>query len=541
MRHTLIVLALVFAVAGIPTSEATPSATSGNSTAQRYLPRHPASFAGTALADVLSGRFRAGSSTINSGVACPAERGTAGNVQVNCQAEDHDSAQNTQSETTIVAVGRKVVVGFNDSLVCCQPAINFAGYSVSTDRGRSFTDMGDVPWTAEAQPLGDPSLASDAAGNVYYASLAFNGASLDSEISLYEMPVGSNRFDLLSIPVNVGNANNFNADKDLLSIARDGRGHRHFYLTWTYYALAHSSVEGPVMLSDSVDGVHWRTTQVSSSDTCAPSTPGSHPVAAGGTVYVTWEQFDMAACSGHPDVTSASQMIAAVDVATHNVTRIVSAARVRGAGDTITPCGLAGDLETIETQPGHDARLFNAPSSTIDKRGTIYMVWNDRPLGTGGGFANATRIYMSYSTDGAHSWSTPRVISGSVATDFMNDRFQPWIVADALGLHAMWYERVKNPSGGPDLIRTDKEDLSLATPTTAPTPWVERPLSTVPFPIYQTNPNQDPAIAACYMGDYNQITSDGGRRFVSWGDNRNIATPSGSTPEYQADVFEQGY
>jgi hypothetical protein len=109
------------------------------------------------------------------------------------------------------------------------------------------------------------------------------------------------------------------------------------------------------------------------------------------------------------------------------------------------------------------------------------------------------------------------------------------------GRHAMWYKRVQNPSGGEDLLRTDKEDLTLATPTAAPVSSGEVALSTVPFPIYQTNPNQDPVIAACYMGDYNQIASNGSRHFVSWGDNRNVVTTSAGVTENQADVLLQRY
>ncbi len=101
--------------------------------------------------------------------------------------------------------------------------------------------------------------------------------------------------------------------------------------------------------------------------------------------------------------------------------------------------------------------------------------------------------------------------------------------------------RVRNPFGGPDLLRTDKEDLTLATPTTGPQPSGETPLSTVPFPIYRTNPQQDPVIATCYMGDYNQIASNGIRRIVSWGDNRNIAPGPDGRLEHQADVFSQAY
>jgi hypothetical protein len=163
------------------------------------------------------------------------------------------------------------------------------------------------------------------------------------------MPAGTHTFRLLSIPVNVGNARTFFADKELLSIGRDAQGKVHFYLTWTFYA--HSFGQGPVMLSDSTDGVHWRTTRISAPDTCAPTTPGSHPVPAGGTLYVTWEQFDLPACTTSPDVTSGTQFVATVNVATATVQRVTAVARVHGAGDVLRFCGFA-DLGVIETAPG---------------------------------------------------------------------------------------------------------------------------------------------------------------------------------------------
>jgi hypothetical protein len=518
-------------------SGSTASAAGGSGNPEWYLPQNHVSAAGDVLAGVLSGRLRQ-PSPVNRGTSCPAEASSASDVQVNCRAEDDGSPQNTQSETSVVAVGSKVVAGFNDSLVCCVPAINLSGYSVSTDGGKSFTDMGDLPWSGGVQPIGDPSLATDDRGNVYYATLAYQGHFTNSLIALYEMPAGTDTFRLLSVPVNVGNAKSFFADKELLSIGRDAQGKLHFYLTWTFYA--HSFVQGPVMLSDSTDGVHWRTTQISSPGTCAPTTPGSHPVPAGGTLYVTWEQFDPAACTTNPDVTSGTQFVATVNVASATVQRVTAVARVHGAGDVLRFCGFA-DLGVIETAPGHDSRQFEAPASTIDAHGTLYLAWNDRPNGPGGGFGNATRIYLSYSTDGAKTFSPPQVISGPLNTTFMNDRYQPAIVTDASGLHATWYERVQNPSGGPDLLRTDKENLTLATATSAPVSSGETPLSTVPFPIYQTNPNQDPIIAACYMGDYNQIASNGTRRFATWGDNRNVVTTTTGATENQADVFSRSF
>jgi hypothetical protein len=222
------------------------------------------------------------------------------------------------------------------------------------------------------------------------------------------------------------------------------------------------------------------------------------------------------------------------------VTGITTIAPINGSGDKIVACNSPADLrEVIETQPGHDARNFEMPSTTIDPKGFLYAVWNDRPNGVGGGNANATRIFLSFSRDRNTTWSPAVQISASPSKKTMNDRFQPWITADASGLHAMWYERA--PAEPVDLIQANKEDLSLATATSAPSATGEVTLSTVPFPIVQTNPQQDPIISFCYMGDYNNIASNGTTRFVTWGDNRNVVTTSAGVTENQPDVFLQSY
>jgi hypothetical protein len=540
MRRLFGPLALAAAMSAFTAVPLATTTAAGNGNPAWYLPQNHVSASADTMARVLNGSLTAPSPAINSGSPCPAETSSTGNVQVNCLAEDGTSSRNTQSETTTVAVGQKVVVGYNDSLVCCLPAINLSGYSVSNDGGATFTDMGDLPWSGNVQPIGDPSLATDDQGNIFYATLAFQGVA-QSLIALYEMPAGSNTFKLFSVPVNVGNARTFFADKELLAISRDATGHRHFYITWTHYS--HSFVEGPVTLSDSSDGLHWRTTAISAPTACAPTTPGSHPIPDGGTLHISWEEFDAAACaSPNSTVTSGTQYMATVSVSSAGVTvqRITPIARVQGAGDTITFCGFA-NLEVIETQPGHDSRLFEAPASLIDSNGTLYAAWNDRPAGPGGGNTNATRVFLSYSTDGNRTWSTPQVISGPLSTTFMDDRYQPGIVVDAQGLHASWYERVPGSAGNPDQLRRDGENLTLATSTSAPVAGPELTLSSVPFPIYQTNPNQDPIIAACYMGDYSEVASNGTTRFAAWGDNRNVVTTSAGVTENQADVFLQSF
>lgn len=471
----------------------------------------------------------------NQGTACKAEASPTGNVQVNCVAEDGTSPQNTESETSVAVHGSKVVVGFNDSLVCCN-AINLSGYSVSTDGGKTFTDKGDLPWSITVQPFGDPAVVADGAGNFYYASLALGGAGPHdpSLIAFYKMSDGSNSFKLVSVPVNVGDSSVNLADKAYLAVAPDGAGKRHFYLTWTSFTPA---VPSPIMLTDSTDGVHWRTTRVSAADACAQ---GSNPVPHGGTLYVSWLQWAPVACTaGNPNPT-ANEMMATLNVSSGAVTAITTIAPVVGSGDAIVSCNTPTDFrEVIETAPGHDIRVFELPTSGIDHNGTLYTAWQDRPNGLGGGPANATRIFLSYSLDGNKTWSTPQVISGANPPGVEADRFQPWIATDATGVHAMWYERVAG--SGEDRFRTDKQDLTLATATTAPAPvGGEVALSTVAFPMIQTNPNQDPIISNCYMGDYNNIVSSGTTRYVTWGDNRNaVATTQGV--ENQPDVFLERY
>ncbi len=510
----------------------------GNTTANPDWAANPrVDAAGDVVVKLLNGSLTAPSGPSHQGTVCPAEPSVTGNTQVNCLAEDDGSPQNTESETSIATLGNKVVVGFNDSLVCCVPALNLSGYSVSTNGGKSFTDMGDLPWKPFVQPIGDPTVAHDAAGNFYFASLALNsdGLGAHSLISFYKMPAGSNTFQLVSVPVDVGSAFRFFADKEYLSVAPDASGTLHFSITWTFFS---RSPQSPIMLTDSTDGVNWRTTMVSGALACAQ---GSNPVPLSGTntVYVSWFESVPEGCTDFT-ITAGNERMATVDLGDGKVVGITTIAPTKGSGDKIVACNNPGDLrEVIETERGHDARNFELVSTTVDQNGVLYAAWNDRPNGVGGDNSNATRIFLSFSRDGNQHWSAPQQISAAPNLTTMNDRFQPWITADASGLHAMWYERV--PGTPVDLIQTNKEDLSLATATRGPSSTGETKLSTVSFPIDQTNPNQDPIISFCYMGDYNNIASNGTIKFVTWGDNRKVVTTSAGVTENQPDVFLQSY
>jgi len=532
MRRIGLLAAFATVAAFLAGFQALPAAAAGSPPAWAINPRLDG--AAQVAANILMGIGPTTPLPLGMSPGCPAEASTTGNVQVDCVAEDGTSRQNTQSETSVAASGQKVVVGYNDSLVCCFPALNLSAYSVSSDGGTTFTDMGTLPFRPNVQPIGDPAVASDDQGNFYFASLALGSAGLGthSRIAFYEMPAGSDTFKLVSVPVDVGSGELFFADKEYLAVGRDASGQLHFYITWTSFSRSPAS---PIMLTQSTDGVHWTTTMVSASGACAQ---GSNPVPAGNTVFVSWEQSVPAGCT-NALITAQHQMMATAASGTGAVSRITTIAPVNGSGDAIVACNNPSDLrEVIETQPGHDVRNFEMPSTTRDSHGTLYAVWNDRPNGVGGANANATRIFLSFSLNGNQTWSPPQVISPAPSTATVNDRFQPWITTDSHGLHVMWYERIAGSHA--DLIRTDKEDLSFATAASLPVPGTEAVLSTVAFPVVQTNPNQDPIIANCYMGDYNNIVSNGATRFVTWGDNRNLVSTTAGM-EQQPDVFLQRY
>ena len=143
-------LAAVAAVAGLLAGfqalPAAASAAAGSGSAPAWAGNPRLDGAAQAAANVIRGIGPTTSLPLGTSPGCPAETSTTGNVQVNCTAEDGTSPQNTQSETSVAVSGQKVVVGFNDSLVCCIPALNLTGYSVSTDGGSSFTDEGTLPF-----------------------------------------------------------------------------------------------------------------------------------------------------------------------------------------------------------------------------------------------------------------------------------------------------------------------------------------------------------------------------------------------------------
>ncbi|MCB0295948.1 MAG: exo-alpha-sialidase, partial [Calditrichaeota bacterium] len=80
----------------------------------------------------------------------------------------------TQSETSILAFGNTVILGFNDAGSNAGGANKFTGWSYSFDGGATFTDGGTLPTNAGGD-AGDPVLArNETTGRIYYSTLGFS-------------------------------------------------------------------------------------------------------------------------------------------------------------------------------------------------------------------------------------------------------------------------------------------------------------------------------------------------------------------------------
>src|SRR5262247_760584 len=100
----------------------------------------------------------------------------------------------TQSETSIVAFGNTVVVGFNDSGSNSGGTNKFTGFARSTDGGATFTDGGTLP-TNPGGDAGDPVIVRDnTTGRLYFATLGFGVSTIqvfrsDDDGATWMLPV----------------------------------------------------------------------------------------------------------------------------------------------------------------------------------------------------------------------------------------------------------------------------------------------------------------------------------------------------------------
>ena len=451
------------------------------------------------------------------------------NIRVNNPGEDsHQVDQTTQSETTLAVSGSNIAVGFNDSQTTglfLTAGSNLSGFAFSRNGGQSFVDGGALPNAPGDNNFGDPWMASDSAGNMYYSNLVLDFSQQALFTGVARSTDGGQTWSTpVVIPPPAGiDTFGYSADKDALTA---GPGVGNLFDVWDDFTFSfdpnsgHLLVLSGLAVAHSTDGGQsWSTVYADqvpvfdSNDPCSfHQYIGAQPIVGpDGTVYDAALRFDVddPTCSGAP-MTESEHIFASHDGGVTFPQKVAIADVAPSTGFFF------GDFAL-----GHSQLMRNIEFPTLAFLGnTLYATWND-----GGDGSGHSHIRLAKSTDGGQTWATSFVTSGT------NDEAQPSISADSSGLHILYYEitPVGNGNSMLDVLASNSANGSSFT---------TKRVTTQSFPGVFTFPQFDPIIAFAYMGDYIASVSSGGHQFFAWGDNRDVVTnfmwPSG---RHDPDVF----
>ena len=451
-----------------------------------------------------------GSAALAPAAAEPESEASFRNVRVNDPGEDiHQTDQTTQSETSIAAVGRDLVVAFNDSqtaLLLPTAGASFNGYAHSHDAGASFTDGGVIPNRAGCINLGDPWLTGDRTGAMYYSSLAecLSPSSFDLFVGVAKSTDGGRTFSppvILPPPISTPF---YTGDKDAMTAGRDTIVARdNLYDAWDDFTFGTTGPMSGLPVARSIDGgQHWQSVYAAQVPLFAPCPGGKGPSSftqfigampivdpSSGKLFVAAEKLNTPCPTpgGPPPTQQRSQVIyASIDGGLHFGPEVKIA--------DIKP-SFPHDL--MDLGPGRLMRNLEFPTLAFFNS-RLFATWND-------GRSGHSHILLSSSLNGA-TWSAPlAVTSGS------SDELQPAISGDESGIHILYYQRHAN----------NTLDVKVSNSGDG-TSFAARRVTTVSFPGVLTFPQFDPILAFAYMGDYIANISAGDGQLFAWGDNRDI-------------------
>lgn len=509
------------------------------------------------------------------------------NVQINDPALDHivtfDPSVvvtrpfefSTQSETSGVRDGRNVVVGYNSSAGAevqffagfglAFTRLQFSAFSSSHDGGSTWTS-GFVPAVSNDVPFtfGDPSLAIDRHGNIFYASLGTDAQGLNNTIIINKSTDHGSTFG----PATVAAVDN-GADKEWLAIGRDPTAHSrdNIYITWTSF-IANAmgqTIGSQLLLARSTDGGQTFSQKV----LFAPVDDGtnssfiqfSNPVvdASTGRLYVPFLHFSdtdadnvrvlVSDDGGQTFSFLAFNTPGAIDAfAFPNVTP--------GLLNDCTGGGIRNTLVAGADQGGgrfgfprfkQATRLISQPHAAA-AHGVFAFVLNSSTSPFFGDPTAGSGIRVVLSTNGGQTFAAPFGMAASTAAD--PQHVHPFLSLSTSGrtLTVSYYVQQADGRLRTDVATLQTEDGDLRVEKTAP-------LSTTAFDLTPSNvvrtptatTNYDRTVVSCYdIGEYQTLTgsrgedNDGGV-IAAWGDNRNTWTSPAGSPAVgthsQPDVF----
>ncbi len=416
----------------------------------------------------------------------PPPDGTPDNVPVNDPGEDGTSAQDTQSETSLVAAGNDILVGFNDStLYNGSSSPHFTGLARSGDGGSSFQDLGGLANNAAGGDAGDPALARDnVTGRVYLATLNLNASS---NIDIFRSDDNFHTY-LSSTLINRSGGS---LDKEWMAVDNfDGAGQGNVYLIVRDFG----SGSGIFLFRSSDQG-----------NTFTPS-GGVQVVAAGsGNVQGAWVTVgpDHAVYAFYYQDDNSSGLNARI-----MMRKSTDQGQTFGNPVTVTRLGAVGVNGDLGLVGGFRSSAF--PQAVVNPvSGDLYMVFDNK--GTGSDHAD---VFFTLSTDGGTTWATPMKVNDDTTN---TSQWQPTLAVNPSGsrVAVFWYDRRNDPAND-TLI-----DRYGAIGTVTGGSVVFDPNFRVTDTSFPVAFGRDPVVNGVYMGDYDQAVADNSYFYLTWEDNRN--------------------
>jgi hypothetical protein len=504
-----------------------------------------------------------------------------GNVQVNDPAQDYlqiftgarPLLHAVQSETSMAAFGRNIVVTYNNSTgihVIPSPSgpglvidrVNLSGFSSSTDGGQTW-NSGFIPLAAGALGSnGDPSIGVDRFGVFYFANLAFDPTH--NTVQVNKSTDGG-----VTWSPGVVVQQDDGSDKEWLAVGPDpvNKNRDNVYVTWTSFQPSACQLR----FGRSTDGgVTWtaKTILVPAAN-ANPTFPQnclqfSNPTVdqKTGILYVPFLRFSNA----NQDFI---QMLISEDAGdTFHFAKF----NIPGAPDpTVLPitqpgeptaCGGTNIRLTIHgtANPGpgrfgypryvNASRLILQPAIAA-RDGKLYLAWNNSTSPFFGDPAGHSNILFIGSNDGGNTWTAPTIVNPVVATDIHHVMPALVIDEDPNDVHVTYYTQHSNSSVDLDMANSHDGGSSFPADRTVrvSSTSFDLPPSNIPLtnaPSFRAT-NFDRLLAVCYaLGEYQSVTTANGSVYAAWGDMRNLITepinaldPISGQTHTEPDVFFQ--
>jgi hypothetical protein len=398
--------------------------------------------------------------------------GSFPNIKVN-----QDFTGLSQNETSITVNPldfNNLVGGWNDYRYSETEDVK-QGYGYSFDGGLTWGDgvLTGFP-TYEAQ--GDPAVAFDRTGKVFFALIAFDRGYGDNGVFVCVSNDGGQNWGS-PVPINTSGSNEFN-DKPYIAVDITKSPYaNNIYVTWTLFDWLYGG--NPILLSRSTNGgVSFSSpVQVSSADYAQGSIPVIGP---DGEVYVAWFNYS----TGNRLSMNASNdggLNFGPDRTIQNITPLP---------------GYLNPGFRVNSFPIMAADISNGPM-----RSNLYACWGDYRNGD-------ADIYFSRSTDEGVNWSSAiRVNDDTISNG--RDQWFPWLSVDANGNVVVIFMDRRNDSSNLyfDIYMARSIDGGL----------------TFEDNVLVTTTSSDPRtdFEGTFLGDYNGCVSTFDYSYPLWTDTRN--------------------